>query len=423
MTKLKATTSLRNGQSPAGGADGTEAAPPSLVDIRRHNLSATLKSVRDHGQVTRADLIAESGLNRVTVLHLVNELQDMGLIQESGLAATGRSGRPARVLEMSDSRIAVGALELNVDHIAIKCTSLQGRVIFTRRKEVSASDHAAAFVLDLAAEMIDQASAAASSENMRLVRVSIGCPAFVDNANGVVLKSLSLGWADVRVVGELEKRCGGAVAFTLDKLADLAIHAERQMGRFPSQEGVLLLYGEMGVGGSFQKNSEILRGDAGMGGQFGHLTVNPGGRRCYCGRNGCLETYVGVAPLSLALEGSTGHHSTSAAARVSEALAAVQQGADVARRELAQQGAWLARAVSTLTAIFDPRVIILGGYLTQLAPLLMPAFEQELRIYSEGEFSHATEMAVSQLGTGAVLDGGIATAINDLVRAPWTLAQ
>jgi predicted NBD/HSP70 family sugar kinase len=179
----------------------------------------------------------------------------------------------------------------------------------------------------------------------------------------------------------------------------------------------------MGVGGSFQKNSEILRGDAGMGGQFGHLTVNPGGRRCYCGRNGCLETYVGVAPLSLALEGSTGHHSTSAAARVSEALAAVQQGADVARRELAQQGAWLARAVSTLTAIFDPRVIILGGYLTQLAPLLMPAFEQELRIYTEGEFSHATEMAVSQLGTGAVLDGGIATAINDLVRAPWTLAQ
>ncbi|MDR6555754.1 putative NBD/HSP70 family sugar kinase [Arthrobacter pascens] len=418
MANLKRANRPVKAQAPAaGGAD----APPSLVDIRRHNLSATLKSVRDHGRVTRADLIAESGLNRVTVLHLVSELQEMGLIQESGLAATGKSGRPARVLEMSDGGLAVGALELNVDHVALKCTSLQGRVVFTERRDVSASDHPPEYVLDLAAELIKQAASAAAAEDMRIVRVSVGCPAFVDNADGVVLKSLSLGWKDVRVVEELERRSGGAVAYTLDKLADLAIHAERQHGGFPGEEGVLLLYGEMGVGGSFQKHSEILRGDAGMGGQFGHLTVNHDGRPCYCGRAGCLETYVGVAPLSRALESSSGHHSSSAAVRVSEALAAVQEGRGVAKRELADQGMWLARAVSTLTAIFDPRVIILGGYLTQLAPLLMPAFEKELGLYGEGEFTHGTEIVVSQLGTAAVLDGGIDTAISDLVRSPWTL--
>lgn len=419
MTKLRARPSAGRAQPPV--SKGAEA-PPSLVDIRRHNLSATLKSVRDHGRVTRADLIAESGLNRVTVLDLVTELQEMGLIQESGLAATGKSGRPARVLEMSDSGLAVGALELNVDHIALKCTSLQGRVVFSERADVSASDHPPAFVLDLAAEMIGRAASAAATEGMRIVRVSVGCPAFVDNADGVVLKSLSLGWTDVRLVEELVKRTGGAVAFTLDKLADLAIHAERQHGGFRSGEGVLLLYGEMGVGGSFQKHSEILRGDAGMGGQFGHLAVNHEGRPCYCGRRGCLETYVGVAPLSRALEKSSGHHSSSAAVRVSEALTAVQEGSEAARQELAGQGKWLARAVSTLTAIFDPRVVILGGYLTELAPLLMPAFEEELGRYSKGEFTHGTEVTVSTLGTSAVLDGGIDTAISVLVRAPWTLA-
>lgn len=418
MTKLK--VAGRPGKANPAATGGTEA-PPSLVDIRRHNLSATLKSVRDHGQVTRTDLIAESGLNRVTVLHLVNELQEMGLIQEAGLAATGKSGRPARVLEMSDTSLAVGALELNVDHIALKCTSLQGRVVFTERRDVSASEHRPEYVLDMAAELIRQAVKAASTEDMRIVRVSVGCPAFVDSAGGVVLKSLSLGWTDIRVVEELEKRTDGAVAFTLDKLADLAIHAERQSGGYPSEQGVLLLYGEMGVGGSFQKHSEILRGDAGMGGQFGHLTVSHGGRPCYCGRAGCLETYVGVAPLSRALESSTGYHSSSPAVRVSEALSAVRERHEAARRELAEQGKWLARGVSTLTAIFDPRVIILGGYLTQLAPLLMPAFKKELGLYAEGEFTHPTEISVSRLGTDAVLDGGIDTAISDLVRAPWTV--
>lgn len=405
----------------AAAADGA-GVPPSLVDIRRHNLSATLKTVRDHGRVTRADLIAESGLNRVTVLHLVNELQEMGLIQESGLAATGKSGRPARVLEMSDTALAVGALELNVDHIALKCSSLQGRVVFAERMDVSAGDQLPEYVLDLAGDLIRRAESAAAAEGMRIVRVSVGCPAFVDNAAGVVLKSLSLGWTDVRLVEELEKRSGEGTAFTLDKLADLAIHAERKKCGIPSEEGVLLLYGEMGVGGSFQKHSEILRGDAGMGGQFGHLTVNHGGRPCYCGRAGCLETYVGVAPLSLALESSSGHHSSSAAAKVNEALAAVKDADKTARQELTEQGKWLARAVSTLTAIFDPRVIILGGYLKQLAPLLMPSFEKELGLWAEGEFTHGTAIRVSQLGTDAVLDGGIDTAISDLVRSPWTAA-
>jgi predicted NBD/HSP70 family sugar kinase len=381
-----------------------------------------LKAVRERGRVTRADLIAESGLNRVTVLHLVSELQEMGLVHETGLAPTGRSGRPARVLEMSDAGLAVGALELNVDHISLRCTSLQGRVFFDERRDVSASDHQPEYVLDLAGELMKQAESCAAAEDMRIVRVSVGCPAFVDNAGGVVLKSLSLGWSDVRVVDELEKRAGGRVRFTLDKLADLAIHAERKQYDVPGEEGVLLLYGEMGVGGSFQKHSEILRGDAGMGGQFGHLTVSHDGRPCYCGRAGCLETYVGVGPLSLVLESSTGRHSSSAAVRVSDALAAVRAGTEPAKRELAEQGKWLARAVSTLTAIFDPRVIILGGYLTELSPLLMPAFEHELNRWSEGEFIHGTEIKVSQLGTGAVLDGGIETAISDLVRSPWTAA-
>jgi len=422
MGILNAPVRSARGQKSPADAGGTESTPPSLVDIRRHNLSETLKSVRDQGKVTRADLIAESGLNRVTVLHLVNELQEMGLIQESGLAPTGKSGRPARVLEMSDGRLAVGALELNVDHVALKCTSLQGRVIFTERTEVSVSELPPEHVLDLAASLIKRAAKAAGAESTRIVRVSVGCPAFVDNAAGVVLKSLSLGWDDVRVVDELRKRCDAALAFSLDKLADLAIHAERKEGGFASDEGVLLLYGEMGVGGSFQKHSEILRGDAGMGGQFGHLSVSHDGRPCYCGRRGCLETYVGVAPLSRALEQSTGHHSSSAAVRVSDALAAVQEGRDVAKKELAEQGKWLARAVSTLTAIFDPGVIILGGYLSQLAPLLMPSFDDELKTFGAGEFSHGSAIRVSPLGTAAVLDGGIDAAISDLVRSPWALS-
>ena len=47
-----------------------------------------------------------------------------------------------------------------------------------------------------------------------------------------------------------------------------------------------------GLGSGFVVNGEIVFGHSGMAGEIGHVSVNPNGRYCACGRRGCLETYV-----------------------------------------------------------------------------------------------------------------------------------
>lgn len=390
--------------------------PPKIADIRRFNLTRVLQLVRERAPLTRSALVAESGLGRVTVLDIVAELQNRGFVRESGFTPAGRAGgRPARALEMDDTRLAVGSLVINADHASLECGSLQGRTVFSRRVDLDSSRTGPEEILETAAKAVEEARAFLASAGTRLVRVSVGCPAYVDASAGVVLRSQALGWdGSVPVVAELERQTGDGVSFSLDRLANLAVWAERKAGGWPDENGILLLFGDVGIGGAFQHNAKVLQGDSGVGAEFGHMVVEQAGRKCFCGREGCLETYVGLGPLAQAIGVGQAFEGAGFVPRILEAL----QRPDAAlREEVARQGVRLAQAVHSLTSIFDPSAVILGGRLTALAPLLMPSFWAEFE-RARGRYSR-TEVRVSTLGTSAVMAGGIESATRDLCLAPW----
>lgn len=390
--------------------------PPSIGDIRRLNLTRTLQIVRDRAPITRSSLVAASGLGRVTILDIVAELQDRGFVRESGFVPAGKAGgRPARALEMDDARLAVGVLEIKADHAALECASLQGRTVFSRRLEMDSSQIGPDQILETLAKTVEEAREFLASSGTRLVRVSVGCPAFVDASSGVVIMSQSLGWSEVPVVAELERQTGGDLSFSLDRLANLAIQAERKAAGWPDEHGLIVLFGDVGIGGSYQRNGEVLRGDSGVGAEFGHMVVEQGGRPCFCGKEGCLEMYVGLGPLAEAM--GVGR-AMKGARPMAQMLKALENPDAKLREEVARQGVRLAQGVESLMSIFDPRAVILGGHLTQLAPLLMPSFWRELE-RTRGRYTGRAEVHVSKLGTSAVLRGGIESATHDLCLRPW----
>ncbi|GAA3801111.1 ROK family protein [Streptomyces chiangmaiensis] len=396
---------------------GVPARPPSSADIRRFNLTRVLQLVRGNAPLTRSALVTASGIGRVTVLDIVAELQEWGFVRESGFAPTGRAGgRPARALEMDDTRLAVGVLRVDADHAALECASLQGRTLFSRRIDLDVSQMGPDRILEDLAKAVEEARAFIASAGTRLVRVSVGCPAYVDASAGVVISSYALGWSEVPVVAELERLVGNGVSFSLDRLANLAIHAERRAGGWPDEQGLVLLFGDVGIGGAYQRNAEVLHGDSGVGTEFGHIVVEQGGRPCFCGKEGCLETYVGLGPLAKALGVEP---EVERVGLVAHMLKALQNPDAKIREEAARQGVRLAQGVQSLMSVFDPRVVIFGGHLSALAPLIMPSFWTEFE-RARDRYSRAG-VCVSTLGTSAVMAGGIESAIQHLCLMPWVV--
>jgi len=122
-----------------------------------------------------------------------------------------------------------------------------------------------------------------------------------------------------------------------------------------------------GVGGGIVVDGRLLEGANRIGGEWGHnpmpwITPDEAARACYCGRRGCIETYLSGPGLC--------HHYRqrchATAERVETIVDAAAAGDTDAEAMLARYCDWLARGLATVINLLDPDVIVLGGGLSNL---------------------------------------------------------
>jgi len=148
-----------------------------------------------------------------------------------------------------------------------------------------------AVVRELAAAL-REAAAAAGVEPSSLAGVGVGSPGEVDTAAGTVARAGNLPeWDGVfPLADELGRALGVHVAVGND--VRLAVEAERVLGAGREHRSFLGVWWGTGVGGALVLDGKLWLG-RGMAGELGHVVVKEGGRRCQCGRRGCVEAYAG----------------------------------------------------------------------------------------------------------------------------------
>ena len=141
------------------------------------------------------------------------------------------------------------------------------------------------------------AEALAAAPQRRLTALGIGVPGQVDAATGSVARSPNIrGWtASYPLQSELETRLGVPVA--VDNDVRTALLGEHRLGAAAPYRDVLAVWYGTGVGGALLIDGVIRRGRLDACGEIGHACATPGGRRCACGRRGCLEAYAGRASM------------------------------------------------------------------------------------------------------------------------------
>jgi fructokinase len=125
-----------------------------------------------------------------------------------------------------------------------------------------------------------------------------------------------------------------------------------------------------GCGGGLVINGRVLDGPRGIGGEWGH---NPlprttsdeyPGPKCWCGRKGCLETWVSGPGMAADHARVTGETHTA-----EEIATRAECGNGAARATLSRHVDRLARGLAHVVNIIDPDVLVLGGGLSQLSHL------------------------------------------------------
>ncbi|MFL5823465.1 MAG: ROK family protein [Solirubrobacteraceae bacterium] len=181
-------------------------------------------------------------------------------------------------------------------------TKVEAIVVNGRNKVLGAARHPTptegqpSDVADTIVAALTEACAAAGVAPGSLRGAGVGSPGIVDGETGAVSSARNLpGWDGTFPLGEtLSKALGVPVAVGND--VRVATEAEFHLGAGRPYRTVLGVFWGTGVGGGLILQGKVWLG-RGSAGEIGHTVIKLGGRRCGCGRRGCVEAYAGRAAM------------------------------------------------------------------------------------------------------------------------------
>ena len=231
------------------------------------------------------------------------------------------------------------------------------------------------------------------------IGVGAGVPGTIDRRKGKVLYSNNLRWEDVDLVKELGRVIPCPVRIAND--ADCAALGEAVAGAGKDYSDVVMFTLGGGVGGGIILNGQVFEGGIMGGSEVGHQVVRVNGRRCTCGRKGCLEAYVSVPALIRAAREATERELTP-----EEIFRGAEKG-NIDLQEVVQQyEEMLGCGIVNIVNMFRPQLILLGGAMSEYAQdMIGPIREMMERDCFGGEHGMIPEIAAAELGSSAGMIG------------------
>jgi predicted NBD/HSP70 family sugar kinase len=380
--------------------------------VRRANLAAIVRELHVRGPQSRSELVARTGLTRTAIRALIGELVAGDLLVEERRTLAGAPGRPSPLVRPKPAAVLVLALQVAVDSLAAALVGVGGtpleRIRISRPRGHFSVDEIVADLRDLTERL------PVRRHRHQIVGVGVAMAGLVRHTDGVVSRAPNLGWQDVPLGERLEAVLDLGVPVHLANEADLAAMAELRRGAARGADDLLLIWGEVGVGGGIIVDGKPLTGVAGYAGEIGHVPVNPDGRRCGCGSIGCWETEIGEG----ALLRRAGRAEDGGTDEVEALLADAATGDRRALDALEDVGRWLGIGLAGLVNVLNPRVIVLGGLFAQAHPFLDGALDRELDRMALRGPRGMVRVTPAGLGIDAPLVGAAELALEPFLADP-----
>jgi predicted NBD/HSP70 family sugar kinase len=390
------------------------------LDLRRSNLGLALRYLRDHGPRSRAGLASELGMTRSTVSTLVAELAERGLVTDGKQMQRSSVGRPSTAVELDGRWVCGIGAEVNVNHVSTMALDLRGEVADERKVALDARSLDADQVIARLVGLVQETVESLEQRGAMTSGLTVGVAGLFDRTRDVLAYGPNLDWYDVPVGALLSEALGGRFPISIDNDSNLAAAAEATPGD-PHRQDIVVLNGEVGVGGGVVAGGRLLRGGQGFAGEVGHMIVEPRGRECGCGRRGCWETVSGLRAL-LELAADPDDPIRDAQMDLDDRLAEINRRATLGdARTLAaldEVGSWVGIGAAILSNLLNPSALVLAGYFAAVGHHMRGAIERELRAGVLAPDAGGTRVEISTLAFSAVARGGATASLEAVFADP-----
>jgi predicted NBD/HSP70 family sugar kinase len=326
-------------------------------EIRKINRSVVFQYLYHHPHTTKQELALGCELSMPTVTLNLADLGSMDLMETTGVKdSTG--GRKARLLSVNSfARYAVGA-NITAHHISAVLLNLYGEMVSHKRIRIPFANSAeymqtlSSFIWELIREH--------GIDKQRILGVGLSMPAIISKDGQTLAYASVLNFTNGRL-----QDFSGPIGLNCRFINDATAGGYAELWHNPlfstpgDHRAVVYLSLNNSIGGAFFLDDKEYAGMNQRSSEFGHMTLHPDGKTCYCGKAGCSDAYLRALRLSNPYDGN-----------LAAFFEQLRRGDPDALTLWSEYRADLVRCVNNLRMAYDCQVI-LGGYVGEyLAPYL-----------------------------------------------------
>lgn len=358
------------------------------MEVKKMNRNAIYRYLY-HRDTTSIQEIAQAlNLSLPTVTQNLKDLQERDLIVETGLLqSTG--GRKAK--SMACNSVAGYAIGLDVtrNHVGIVMIDLSGRIVKNIRNYFPFANTEVYFegVGRLVKEFIEECRI----DSSKILGVGIALPAILSDDRQTVSYATVIDFKGGNV-----RRFAEFIPYPCVLSNDANAAGFTELWGEQDIHNVVYLSLNNSVGGSIIFSNQVYAGQNHRAGEFGHMTIMPGGRTCYCGQKGCVDAYCSARILSDSTGGS-----------ITEFFRLLREGHEPQQTIWQEYLEHLVITINNLRMLYDCDVIIggyAGAYMEEYIDTLQGMVARKNTFEVDGSYLRVCKYKLEATAVGAALE-------------------
>ena len=385
--------------------------------INRFNI---LNTIRNAGLISRVEIAALTGQSRAAVTNITARLLKEKIIVEKETKTSSSRGRRRVLLALNPTAAYVVGVKLSAFQVSFAVTNIQADVLSSLIMPVRIGKKSVEFVADLIEEGIRHCVSEARLNMRKIAGIGIGIPGLVDSEKEITLWS-PLYKRGNRTMRELiQDRFN--IKTHIENDANTVTLAQQWFGEGRGVANFLVVTVEHGVGMGIVVNGQLYRGVKGIGAEFGHLVIIPGGAPCRCRKRGCIEAYVAdYSVLGAAIDACKAGRwqcKNISSLTIEEVTVIAQQGEPALRKIFKRGGEILGLGISGLVQIFNPEKIIIAGEGVRAGALLFEPMQKMIKAHTTPEMYETLQIVIQKWQDTDWARGAASLVLQELYKSP-----
>jgi len=379
-----------------------------------------LNTIRNAGLISRVEIAALTGQSRAAVTNITARLLKEKIIVEKETKTSSSRGRRRVLLALNPTAAYVVGVKLSAFQVSFAVTNMQADVLSSLIMPVRIGKKSVEFVADLIEEGIRHCVSEARLNMRKISGIGIGIPGLVDSEKEITLWSPLFKRGNRTMRELIQDRFN--IKTHIENDANTVTLAQQWFGEGRGVDNFLVVTVEHGVGMGIVVNGQLYRGVKGIGAEFGHLVIIPGGAPCRCRKRGCIEAYVAdYSVLGAAIDACKAGRwqcKNISSLTIEEVTVIAKQGEPALRKIFKRGGEILGLGISGLVQIFNPEKIIIAGEGVRAGALLFEPMQKMIKTHTTPEMYETLQIVIQKWQDTDWARGAASLVLQELYKSP-----